>query len=357
VTVITLWHNIGGTLERAGRPDPRPGLIYGQYEPEAAAIHGTNGVTAGLLNVNLLTDYNASSVQTVTLTDGQTISNKQIYGDIRLPSTHNTDITLTNCYLRGGPHIPTTTDAVVKADNGRSGTGRLIMVDCEIDPQLPSLNRDGIRGNRLEIYRCWIHDVIDGFAPYALTSQNSGNAYAYMYGCVIEELIYFYPDYINGTSGGAWHTDGSHNDGIAISGGKNILIKGNLIRGTGYAAPGNDFLNSSHPGLGGTGFTQGQGILISDSVGNPLDNTVIVEENYFYGAVHNVMINPNQTCLLRNNKHYRAVYVGASSLGYWIRCHQRAGNGVTVENSTWIDGPYEGQVLIEPRDLGIDFIA
>lgn len=355
---VLVWHPVGGVLTRRGRLNPRPGLVYGQYIPEAAAAAGTDGVTAGLLDASLLTDYNSPATTTLTLTDGATFANKTVYGDLRGPSVHNTDIVFSNCRLRGGNHVPTTNDSVINASGTRTGAGKIILVDCEIDPQLPALNRDGIRGNRWRAERTWIHDVIDGVVPYATTGQNSGNAYVDLLGCVIENLRYGYPDYDNGVSGATEHTDGTHNDCVAISGGKQILVKGNLIKCTATNLPGAG-TNPSHPNLPASGFGHGQAVLITNTVSNPLDLTVIVEQNWLMGGLHAVFINPNQTAVLRNNRIYRASYVGTSPTysGYWLRWQQRAGNGVVNDQNVWVDGPYAGQVLTEPRDRGCNFVT
>ena len=358
---VRVWHPSGATLVRYGRPDPRPGLQYGDYIPEAPNVSapGTNGVTAGLLNAGILTDYNSAATTTLTLTDGATFTDKVIYGDLRGPSVQNSNITFTNCWLRGGNHVPTTNDGILNASGTRSGSGRIILTDCEISPQLPALNRDCVRGNRVEIYRSWLHGGIDLAVPYATTAQNGGNAYFYMYGSVLENMRYGYPDYDNGVSGATEHTDGTHNDGIAISGGKNIRIQGNLIRATSTPLPGTT-QNPTQPNLFNSGYANGQAILITNTVSNPLDATVIVEENWIQGALHGVFVNPNMTAILQEQpvlprllrRHHhpptRATGSGTSSA---------SGNGVVPDNNTWVDGPYIGQVLTEPRDAGINFIS
>lgn len=351
-----LWHLIGGELVREGRPPPREGLVYGQYLPEAAGTglggtgngYGSTGVTCGLSNASLLTNYNASSTPTVTLTSGVPITDKTIYGYVRPPASHGQDIILTNCLLRGGPTAPGTTEAIVKADQPRSGTGRIILRDCEIWPQTPGLIVDGVRGNRVVVERCWIHDVIDGFVPYATTSQNSGNAFSYMRGTVVERLRYMFPD--------TEHIDGAHQDAVAISGGKEIGIKGNLLYGSSVDLPGSG-TNPTHPQIQAAGYAHGAGVIVTNTVSNPLDNTVIVEENWIWGFLSHANIKSNMTMIWRNNKHYRAVFIDTvppiSSSGYWCRYDFPVSTGVTIDNDTWVDGPYIGNVLTLPQDLGI----
>jgi hypothetical protein len=356
-TALLVWHVIGNQLTRRGRPDPRDGLVYGQYEPQAAGTSwGSTGVSCGLSNAGILTNHNSSATQTLTLTDGQTIQDKIVYGFLRPPNTHNTDIVIENCLLRGGVAAPTGDDAILKADLNRTGTGRVILRDCELWPQTAAMSEftNGVRGHRVVVERCWIHDVVDGFIPYATTAMNSGNAFSYLYGSLIERLTYTYPDVA--------HSDGTHNDCVAVSGGKEMGIKGNLLRCTSIDLPGSG-TNPTHPqlqgtntGLGdGTAFAYGACVIITNTVSNPLNNTVIVEENYMFGGRAHLNVKPNMTCIVRNNKHYRTPYTISSDAQFWYRYDQRSGNGVVANNSTWIDGPYVGQVLIEPRDRGVHF--
>jgi hypothetical protein len=324
----------------------------------------------------------------VTLTNGLQLADKVIYGDIRLPSQHTQDIILRNCKLRGGPHIPSSNDAVVKADSTRSSTGRLILVDCEISPQKPALNRDGLRGNRWWAFRTYCHDTIDGFFGYALTTQNNlagqvgaGVADVRAMGCITERLRYGFPDYRNGVSGtdpatytwgdptpSDWeHNNGTHNDNFVL-GSKGVWAKGNLFRGTsvdlavGEAMPSGAVIgqNPEHPQIQASGYSFGQNVLITYT-GSQCNSTSIFEENWLYGAnAHISVIDGNTgTAVIQNNRHYREVFVGSTSSGYWIRYPPGGGTEAAraaaypATTDRWVNGPYSGNLLTTPRDLGI----
>jgi hypothetical protein len=332
-------------------------LTYGQYLPVAAGSglggtgsgYGTTGVWAGLSDHTLLTDQNASSTTTFTPTSGATYTNKTVYGQIVPPTSHGSDITFSNCLLRGAPSWSTLGSAIVKADNTRTGTGKLILKDCEIWPQTPSYYIDGIRGNRLQIERCWIHDTTDGVVLYATPSQNSGVCNSNMYGSIVERLRYTYPD--------LEHSDGTHNDCLALPGGKNINVKGNLFYGSSVDLPGSG-TNPSHPALQATGMNYGACVLPTLTVSNPIDTSVVVEENWLWGSKTQLNVSvANIVCTWRNNRRYRAVANIPTDQQYWSRIAVRAGNGVSPLTDTWVDGPYVGQFLSEPRDRGLAFNA
>lgn len=338
----------------------RFGLNYGTYEP-------AYGDTAGLTDPSLITSsINNTATQTWTPTQGTVYTNQNIYGDIIPPSVLDQNIYIFNSRIRGGNYGPTSgSHACVRSDNIKSGSGRIIIVDCDIDPILEHLNRDGVRGNRVEVHRSRIRGGIDGLSLFAFANQNGGDAFSYGYGNIIEDLAYGFPDYKNGTSGAVWHSDGAHTDPTAINGGRNIGLIGNLIRGTAHNLPGAG-QNPTHPELQATPpyYANGQGTLITNTTGVPLDTSVVIRANRYYGGLAHLGIQPNMPAItLEDNLHYRAVYVdpntanGNSSSGYWIRYSQRAGNGVVPVNSRWIDGPFAGQLLAEPRNAGIHFNA
>lgn len=369
MTVGTLvWPvNSGGVLARRGRPAGRDGLTYGQYIPEGPAAYGASGVSVGLRDASLLTALNAPSATQFVLTDGTTYTNKIIYGDVQPPASQMSDITLDNCLLRGGSHNPSSNVAVVDADGNRSGSGKLIIRDCEIWPQVPAINRDGIRGYFLRAYRNYIHDVTDGILAIATSTQNLGNADCDIYGNMVERMRYSNPDYINGVSGAAAHSDGSHNDCLVVAA-KGIRAKGNNLRCTTTDLAAGQLENPSHPNIhsvvlaDGTNHGNGQCILITHTGVEP-DATTIIEENWLLGGLTHINILANKTATVRNNRHFRSVYIdpntadGNSSSGYWVRFTQRTNNNVQIATDRWVDGPYIGQLLTEPRDKGIHFNA
>lgn len=369
----SFWVPVIAPIQIISDVNPRAALadLYGQYLPVVG--EASVGGTAGLLDRSKLQNWNSPTTNTVTLTDGLKLKDKIIWGDVMPPSVHNIDIELDNCLFKGGNYVPSFNYAVIRADQPRSGNGRLIVRDSEVDPQLPSLNRDGIRGNKLLAERNYVHDIIDGLSAYAGPTTNGGNAYSYFYGNVVRRHRYFFPDYVNGVSGtppssvvypakpADWeHNDGPHTDGGVCNGCKQAAWKGNLFDGTSVDLPGTG-TNPQHPQMQAAGYANGSGFILTNTVGTEPDATVVVEENWFKGYNAHINIKANKTATVRNNRHFRDVYVdpdrtdGNSSSGYWIRYDQRAGNGTVITTDVWVDGPYSGQVLVEPRDRGVHF--
>lgn len=323
--------------------NPRDLLVYGTYKPDIT--------TTGILSGTILTDYNTPTTNTVTLPEGTVISNKTIYGDI----TPTGNVSLNNCRLVGSGVIASSNTGVLNCTGNR--TGILTATDCEISPRKETSVRDCALGKQFELYRCYIHGGIDGVGIYAKAGSASPNCNVVVAGCYITDRAYFMPDYQNGVSGATWHADGSHNDGIQIQGGLNIHILGNHIENTSHSDPAAQ-ANPSYPWLDAAGEANGQGITVSNGQLTGIDNSLLIEQNWFSHGKAQISVAANLTYIFRNNQHYRAVAVGASLSGYWIRFAQRAGMTVGgLSTNTWVDGPYAGTVLTEPRDHGIQFDA
>jgi hypothetical protein len=326
----------------------RDSLVYGSYEPSAS--------TTGVLPGTVLTDYNSPTVNTLTLPAGTVIENKRIYGDIKPGGA----VTLRNCLLVGGNHVPSGASAIVDCNGLRTGRDRIELTDCTLLPRHPSRNRDGIVGHHYNAFRCDISQTIDGLGIF-ITTDKGTSASVTALGNYIHDLVYFYPDYRNGVSGATWHSDGSHNDCIQIQGGLNIWIKGNRLEATSHLGQGSQG-NPDKPWLPGTtalasGNANGACATIQDNTGAGIDNSVIIEQNYFSHGLSHANIKPNMKFIYRNNKHYRKVADHTPGWsGYWIRLDQRAGCSVTglVGTNTWID--YKpGVALTEPRTNGMHF--
>lgn len=348
---VEFWKIADGLRQR--RVTARP-VDYGSYTPEKR-------VTAGLVRPGDLNELNSPATNTFTLVDGETYIDKIIYGDIRPPSVHNNNIDLINCLTPGGLHIPSTNSGVINCDNSRSGNGKVRLWDCEIDPRVPSLNRDCIRGHKWEMYRTWMQQGVDGMGIFVQPTTNGGRCDVVAMGNIVENLMYAYPDYDNGVNGVTEHSDGTHSDCIQYQGGKNVSVKGNLLMGTATAIPSSD-PNPTKPWLleGDPRWTSGSLIVIQDNTGAGINTTVVFEENFLYGAPTQVNIKSGANFVFRNNKHYRLVATHSTSplwSGYWTRFDYPAYPDLVVglDTNTWIDGPYAGQVLTSPRDRGINY--
>ncbi len=348
------WHCQSTVLKRRNRDNLEPNgggsggsssrdsLVYGTYEPAAT----TTGVPSGIT----LTDYNSSSANTVTIPAGAVITEQKIYGDITFAGSAE----LYRCELVGGANTITSGNtAVVNCNNTRTGIAKL--TDCTIKPRTESNGRDCVLGKQYELYRCHLSGGVDGCGIYTTSTTNT-SCDVKIYGCLIEDLTYVYPDTIT-TS----HTDGTHNDCIQFQGGRNIHILGNSLKGTSHALAGTG-TNPDKPWLIGQGYCNGAAVTIGDNTGAGVDNTLIVEKNWILGGLAHFNIKPNMTFTATNNNHYRATAVQSGVWsGYWVRFDQRAGTtvpGLTSSiSSIWVDGPYAAQYLSEPRDLGIHYNA
>lgn len=335
----------------------RDALTYGQYLPVIG--YDAAGGTCGLRDATALSNfYNSSSVNTVTFPNadypsGSTISGKTVYGDITLATGI---ITFDNCDLPGGTHVPTTNQSIVRGDNNRSGsTSIATFKDCRISPRTRALNRDCVRGNRLRIYRCEIKGGIDGLSGFALSSQNSGNANNEFCGNHITDLAYGYPDYDNGTSGATEHSDGTHNDCIALQGGTNQLVWGNYIGGYSTELAGNTHPLLTQPQwvVADGGWNNGGCIIVNEDAGTQTDNTTIIKENWLSGGLSQVNIKVNTTFMLQDNQHYRDVAQNGSPLfqGFWIRLDDHTPTITSLESEhVWVDGPFAGSYLTGTGD-------
>jgi hypothetical protein len=160
------------------------------------------------------------------------------------------------------------------------------------------------------------------------------------------------------------HSNGTHNDCLVV-GSKGVWAKGNLLRGTSVDLPGSG-TNPDHPQIQASGYSFGQCVLVTYTGTQP-NATTIVEENWMYGANAHISyidgLDITTTATVRNNQHYREVFVGSTSSGYWIRYNPRGVPGSSdpsqrlaaypTSGERWVNGPYSGNLLATPRDLGI----
>lgn len=325
----------------------REALVYGEYMPTAADV-GTYGT---------LTAYNAESTNTAALPGGGLIENKIIYGDIKWQGSST--LTLRNCLLVGGTNVPTGASGVV--DCNASHSAPIILVDCTVRPREPR-NRDCIVGHRWQAYRCDMSAGVDGMGIFTTTAGAQAEVTAE--GNWVHDLTYIFPDYRNGTSGATWHSDGSHNDGVQLQGGSNVRLWGNFfdVLNSPPAAT-NTGPNPSKPWLSTLQQNNGAGVTIQDNTGAGIDPTVVIGKNWFRGGLSQLNAKPGISFQFPDNKFFREVArnttgSGGTWNGYWIRIDVRATTTIAgLLTSRWVDGPYAGQLMVEPRDRGINYDA
>lgn len=354
---------IAGTNERSrrGRPlatlnavgdNTRASLVPGTYQPGDA--------TTGLIPGRTLTEWNAPSTNNVTWSAAGTFEDLIIYGDVKF--TNTADAIFNNCKFVGGTHTPSGASGVIDCNASRSGTGRAVLTDCEIIPRTPARNRDCIVGHRYSLTRCKLQKGVDGIGIFKNAANSSADVD--VISCWVSNLTYWYPDYQNGVSGATWHTDGTHNDCIQIQGGKNIHVQGNYLEGTSTLGTGSGTNPDKPWALASASLSQrwnnGSGLIIQNNVGAPTDNTVIIEDNWFYGTLTHLNVKPNMVFVYRNNHHYRTTGINSVTpkwSGYWIRMDDHTPAITGLGTNTWVDGPYAGAPLAEPRDAGIQYDA
>lgn len=351
---ITYKHAVGGALVRRTASNPRSSLVPGTYKPD-----NTN---TGHVGVSLPKQGTTSTTTVVFGTAGAVYENLEIYGDIRITAA---DITIRNCYLRGGSHKPGGASAVI--DCNSAAVFNLLVEDCTIDPHVPSVNRDGMVGHEYTARRVRVKNTIDGFGVFqtdkvaAVTGINDANVT--VEGCYTSDLAYFYPDYKVGSSGATWHTDGTHNDGLQIQGGGNIHVIGNYFEMSGHKGPGS--LDSpTKPWMHTIGHANGSGTIIQGNAdATPLGPNVVVEKNWYWGGLCHLQLQPG-TYAVKNNKHSRvtakrpAGAAGEAWSGTWIIATSTAYATDTIvdgiftgtPSSVWED---DGTLLVQPAASGI----
>lgn len=284
VRILTEHARSNAWFRRTG--STRDALVPGTYKPDAT----NTGTTLWPLPV-----YNSASINQLIITqDGTTLQNMQIYGDILIRARN---VTLKNCFLRGGDYAPSNASGVV--DCNSSQCFNAVIQDCLIDPVLPHYNRDGIVGHEYTARRNEIRNTTDGFGAF-ITSAIGTDANVLIESNFVHDLTYFYPDVV--------HTDGTHNDCLQIQGGANIHVIGNTFSGTSVLGTGSQ-LNPDKPRLlsGTPAMINGSGTIIQKQPTTAALVNVVVEKNWYNGGLAGLNLKPGSyTC--RDNKFGRDWY-------------------------------------------------
>ena len=373
VTLIPLqtWVTNGaGYLTRPGLTARaiagRGALVYGTYEPTTP--------TAGLITPEgSLTALNSPSATTYTLTAGESITGKIIYGKLLPPASGDAEIH--DSLILGSPNALTSgNDGAVTMTGAHTGIVRIY--DSEIRPQVESPGRNCVLGGNYELHRVYLHGGEDGAGVYP-ASGNGTAAHVKIKGCLFGEMTYAYPD--------RDHTDGSHSDAIQIQGGTDIEIVGNSILGTCRYQSGSSYYYPTHTTSSGGdwsvaehGLLSGSGIIIQDNFSAPFDSTVVIDSNYFHGCKAQLLIKSTANNFVCTNNKFSAVdapaahvsgtVVGGYSLvftynSYWIRFDAIgtsnnisglvASGALANTTNVWLDGGSSGAALTTPRASGV----
>lgn len=306
--------------------DARNKLVYGQYKPDAA--------TTGVIPGTALKPYNTSSADLVITQDGTVLDGLEIWGDIKVRAAN---VTIKNSRLHGGKVTPKSSTGIIDSNDAR--VKNLVVQDNTIIPQFPSYYRDGIIGHDYTALRNHITKTSDGLGIF---NRPGGPAAANVTakGNYIHTLTFFTKD--------PAHSDGTHNDGIQIQGGENILISGNQINGNVVAGAG-----SAGPARGLYGTTA---MLLQQNVAK-LKN-VVVENNYIDSGFTSVTIDSTSHKQASIEVTFRNNYLGHNQYAwdgakYQIRIMNRAASHVTgLGTNKWADSL---ALLTEGSNKGIHY--
>lgn len=234
-------------------PPPPPGLV----KPD-----GTNTGTSGPLTVRNGNQY--------LTTPGTVLDSLDIHGFV---TVYAANCIIRNCRIRGnGIQNVTQAGTVIQdsalIDGNPQGCRNLLVTDCELAHDFPSVWVDGVLGHDYTARRCNIHSVVDGFGAY---NNNTGHKTDPLNIVIasnwVHDLNYMSPDpeiYDN-------HT---HNDGIQIQGSGGMQIIGNNLQD--LAGPNSNTRSPYFPAM------TGQAIGFTPNV-STISN-VIIDQNWLDGG-------------------------------------------------------------------------
>jgi hypothetical protein len=188
------------------------------------------------------------------------------------------NVTIKNCLIRGSAGDGSSNTALVMATS--TACVNLLVEDCTLVPDTPSLWWNGINGHDFTARRCEIYHTVDGMGVYPNTGTPGIAVNVLIESNYIHSLSYFTPDPNHSTT-----DNQTHNDGLQLQGGSGIVVRYNSINGV-YAT---DVGSTPRPDNGGSvgspGYTQGgslQFIQCNNNVGN-LQN-IEVYDNWLRGG-------------------------------------------------------------------------
>lgn len=282
----------------------------GTYKPNATNSGVPSGVTLRAVNG----DLNISTAGTV-------VDAVDVHGFIRVQA-NNVRITRSRVRGRGTTYI---SPALIVVSAGVTGT---VIEDCEIACDNPQYWQAGVNGSNYTARRCDVHDVIDAF------DVDNGNVL--IEACFMHDLTFFSnsPNHANDKVHPGW----THNDGVQISGGSNVTIRGNNFQT--YASLTTGSTPSDHLHDRASGWNNYGASITCSPDKSPISN-LLVELNWFDGGDANFQANYRPTApytlgTIRNNRFGRDqhIYTGSTDSRYQIRFAQGVGiNGLT--SNTW----------------------
>jgi hypothetical protein len=215
---------------------------------------GSSGYTGGGVYAPVPTE--APSTETTGVPSGVTVlaltsENKPIPEDtlgerliITTPGAHYTgwrfevcvevraaDVAFDDCEFVGPAVVGSSDFALLNVPSAYNGS--CVVTNCTFKPRATYVATiDGVRGCNFTLVSCDISGTCDGIHIYgSLTDRNDPNAgNVTVLNSWIHDLVHY------GNPPDTSHSDGSHNDGVQLVGGHNILFQGNRFDGSMYNA-------------------------------------------------------------------------------------------------------------------------
>lgn len=297
-------------------PTARDLLVAGTYEPDET--------TAGLLPGVPLTPFFGD----IVARNGQVLQNLDIHGRV---SGAATDVSAKNCRIRGGLNPSSAQDSSRGlAHSTNAAVRRWMFEDCHIEPDTPHNSYNGFLGHDVTFRRCRFRHASDGGGIFN-TNNPDAPVNVTVEGCLMDEFYFIRP------SDTGTRKEGTHNDGIQISGGSNIRIVGNKIRmfydPTIGSASSTDPVtgNQYYPWMTGTSC-----IIITPNVGVVAD--VLIDRNWFDGGATSVNVSEKGRGAIRglvitNNRFGRVQRSGKQAL-----IPATTYDVATISGNVWADG-------------------
>lgn len=156
------------------------------------------------------------------------------------------------------------------------------LIDCTITATgTPDVSNQGVAGSNIRMVRCDVSRVVDTVGVTASTYDGgdpAGDTLTELLACYFHDLAYISPD-PNHTGGGTEGSDNAtHNDGVQISNGANLIVRGCRIDGTLFETVNSGGHGPNDPPYG----PYGQGVTLTPLLAPVTD--ALIEQNWFdYG--------------------------------------------------------------------------
>lgn len=224
--------------------------------------------------------------------------------------------------------------AVINCDSSASrGGANVLITDCEIYGKYPSDKFDGILGHDFTARRNYIHHTTDGIGIRD-TGLPDGNINVNVLGNVIGPMVYWTPDYTNGSRAN------THNDGIQVYGSRGILIRGNNIQdmaATDAGTPPYGKGTGVNPNTKWFPALNGQAILVQSTIGGTIYATI--DRNWLGGGARGLSL-VNGVVTATNNVFYTNQGNGGPQIQVQPGTGIDAGNWSGSTTATFTDSWY-----------------